>query len=108
MKSFGRLALLSTMLFALELQAQPDQEQLLSADAYPQPLEEVVVTAAAPEWRKPQQTEWRPQRFELQQGDIEPRMEWFPPYLLDERDNMTTVNNRMDEKAGIKIWELRF
>ena len=88
--------------------ARPDSVEPLPEAAYRQPLEEVIVTGRAPEWRRPPQAEWRPRRFELRDVDEAPRMEWFPRYERDERDNMTNVNNRMDEKAGIKLLEWRF
>ena len=90
--------------------AERDNADVLPEESYRLELEEVVVTGQAPKWREPEPSEWRPERFELPDESelVQPRMEWFPEYTRDERDNYDGVRDRMGEEAGIKIFEWRF
>ena len=81
---------------------------LLDEQEYRLQQEEVVVTGQSPQWRKPQQSEWRPEKFELPESTLPPRFEWWPEYTVDERDAYDTVRDRMGEKAAIKSFECRF
>ncbi len=87
------------------------EDELLEQEEYRSDLEEVVVVGSEPEWRKnmDKQEEWRPDRFKLPDNPPSTsRMEWFPEYTKDERDNYQGVRDRTGEKAEFKIFELKF
>ncbi len=88
--------------------ARTGEGMLLDDSAYRGEIEEIVVIGQQPEWRKPPESEWRPERFELQQQEPPSRMEWFPKYVKDERDNYDGVNNRLEEKPEIQIFKWNF
>lgn len=107
----GMAALVMAMWLSLA-QAQSvgvSRDSLLQESEYRSELEEVVVVGQAPEWRKPAaQEEWRPERFELKIPDNEARMEWFPEYIVDERDQYQGVRDRTGEKAEFQLFKWRF
>ncbi len=104
------LALGAMLASAAVMAAEHDSVEPLDESAYRLDMEEVVVTGQAPQWRQLDQPEWRSERFKLKDASElpQPRMEWFPEYTRDERDNFEGVRDRMDEEAGIKIFEWRF
>lgn len=104
MKRIGLLLLL----FPLALVANERSTPLLDESEYRTPLEEVVVTGQVPEWRKPEEKQWRPDVFELPEQDQPSRILWFPEYLVDERDTANESNSINDEKATWKIFQWRF
>jgi hypothetical protein len=72
-------------------------------------IEEMVVTAQQPDWRKPsEEQDWRPKRFELPEEDVQRKMEWFPEYTRDERDNYDQVRNPLNEKPDFQIFKWKF
>lgn len=86
-------------------------DKLLDKKDYHGELEEVIVVGKQPEWRNKQDEEqqWRPSKFELpEEPAIKGRIEWFPEYTKDERDNFRGVSDRLDEKPEIKIFEWKF
>jgi hypothetical protein len=104
-----------TMLLWLSVAASADQsrlkgDSLLDASEYRSELEEVVVVGQEPEWRKNinQKEEWRPQRFKLSSQSSSSRIEWFPEYTKDERDNYNGVRDRMGEKADFQLFKMKF
>lgn len=93
----------------LAQQGRLDAEPLLDESEYRSELEEVVIVGQAPEWRKaPPQPEWRPERFKLSAPSSESRLQWFPEYRKDERDNYQGVRDRTGEKAEFKIFQWKF
>lgn len=82
--------------------------KLLDESAYRSDIEEIVVIGQQPEWRKPPESEWRPERFELQQLEPSSRIDWFPKYVKDERDNYDGVRDRLKEKPEIQIFKWNF
>lgn len=82
---------------------------LLDASEYRSELEEVVVVGRQPEWRQGAQSEeWRPDKFELAKQASSSRMEWFPEYVKDERDNYQGVRDRTGEKAEFQLFKWTF
>jgi hypothetical protein len=72
-------------------------------------IEEMVITAKEPDWRKPKdEQEWRPDRFELPEGGPDKRMEWFPEYTRDERDNFDQPFDPLKEKPGFQLFKWKF
>lgn len=107
------LTLLVTLLMLPVLQASADDLQSNTAADPDQPLdleiEELVITAKEPDWKKPKDEEdWRPDRFELQEPDSQQRFEWLPEYTRDERDDYNQVRDRMNEEPDIKLFKWRF
>ena len=102
------LASLALLLMVAPGRLWAEGEQLLKADEYRGNLEEVVVVGQKPQWRT--QTEervWRPEKFELK--EVEPgRIQWFPEYDKEERDQYQGIRDRMGEKPEIKIFEWKF
>jgi hypothetical protein len=99
------------VLASVSVIAADRDDAVLEEEAYRTEIEEVVVTGQAPEWRQEQQEQqWRQEKFKLAEpGDLPgPRMEWFPEYDRDERDDYDGVRDRMDEKPLIKIFEWKF
>lgn len=110
-----RLGLFMLVLIAVPwAQASPDDrntaEALPEQDEYRGQMEEVVITASEPEWRKAekQQEEWRPERFELASEKKKSRLTWFPEYTKDERDNYNEVRDRTNEKAEFILFDFKF
>jgi hypothetical protein len=85
-----------------------DEPTLLDQKEYRLELEEVVVVGQKPAWRQPQKPEWRPDKFKLPQQPTTARMEWFPRYTKDERDNYDGIRDRMGEKAEFQIFKWKF
>lgn len=72
-------------------------------------LEEMVITAKEPDWRKPKDDEeWRPDRFELPEGGTDKKMEWFPEYSKDERDDYDQVRNPLNEEPDFQLFKWKF
>lgn len=96
------------------VQASPDDRSdgqvLPDREEYRGQLEEVVITAREPEWRKAgsQQQEWRPERFQLASANKTSRLTWFPEYTKDERDNYNEVRDRTNEKAEFILFNFKF
>ena len=103
--------LLSTVLPVI---AEPleKQNQLLDESEYRSELEEVIIIGKQPEWRKDEREQqlWRPDRFEIKQNPtaLRGRMQWFPEYSKEDRENYEGVRDQTDEKAEIKIFEWKF
>lgn len=108
------LALAGVLLAALVVAQQASNTErngeLLDAADYRTELEEVLVTAKQPEWRRKadEQQQWRPEAFELPEQASQNRIQWLPTYTKDERDNYNGVRDRMGEKADIKLFEWKF
>lgn len=104
-----RIAAGLLFLSSMTVRADITPNSLPSESEYPVAMEEIVVKGKVPEWRKAQteQEFWRRNRFELLKPE-QGRMDWFPRYEKDERDNYQQVRDRKDEKAGIKVFELKF
>ena len=87
-----------------------DSGQLLDKSEYRSELEEVVVVGREPEWRKPpvDDQEWRPKRFEVVEPGNRGRMEWFPEYTKEDRENYQGVRDRTGEKPEFKVFEWKF
>ena len=103
------------MLLCLSVIANADQGRLkedtmLDASEYRSELEEVVVVGQEPEWRKDinQKEEWRPQRFKLSSHSSKSRMQWFPEYTKDERDNYNGVRDRTGENPEFQLFKMKF
>ena len=88
--------------------AYADEPELLDESEYRTELEEVIVVGKEPEWRRERKGEWRPDRFELPTPTQKSRIEWFPRYTKDERDNYDGVRDRTGEKPEFKIFEWKF
>lgn len=103
------LLLLVATLSVVVQAARPDDE-LLQEEEYRSDLEEVVVRAQQPKWRESQTNEqqWRPDKFELPEAENKGRIEFFPKYTKDERDQYNGVRDRMGEKPEIKLFEWKF
>ena len=67
-----------------------------------------MVVGKEPEWRREKREEWRPDRFELPQPKPKSRIEWFPRYTRDERDNYDGVRDRTGEKPEFRIFNWKF
>ncbi len=104
------LALLVPMLLPAAAETRRESDRLLEEDAYRSELEEVVVVGQPPEWRKPpeQDQQWRPRDFELPEQTDKARIQWFPEYSKDERDQYDGVRDRLNEEPEIKIFEWKF
>jgi hypothetical protein len=89
-------------------QLDKTNHQLLDESEYRTGLEEIVIIGKRPRWKEGEQKQWRPERFELSQDIAAPRMQWFPEYSKDERENYQGVRDRTGEKAEIKFFELKF
>ena len=85
-------------------------DHLLDKKEYRGELEEVIVVGKQPQWRTDadREQQWRPSKFELPESSIKGRIEWFPQYTKDERDNYQGVRDRLDEKPEIKIFQWKF
>jgi hypothetical protein len=100
------LLLASTMASAQQF----DRDELPAATEYRSELEEVVVVGQAPEWRKSPASDgrWRPDKFKLPTADKPSRLQWFPDYSKDERDNYQGVRDRTGEKAEFQFFNWKF
>ena len=87
-----------------------DSMSMLDESEYRTELEEVVVVGKQPEWRKNMDAkpEWRPAKFELPQNTVKSRIQWFPSYTKDERDNYNGVRDRTGENPEFKLFDWRF
>jgi hypothetical protein len=109
----GSLLLLLLLLSSPMTNAQQqrfDSDDLPAENEYRGGLEEVVVVGQAPEWRKSPASEerWRPDKFKLQTLDKPSRLQWFPEYSKDERDNYQGVRDRKGEKAEFQLFNWKF
>ena len=91
-------------------QGRIKDDALLDASEYRSELEEVVVVGQEPEWRQNinQKEEWRPQRFELSKHSSKSRMQWFPEYTKDDRDNYNGVRDRTGENPEFQLFKMKF
>ena len=110
---FQRLALVMvTTLSITSIHAEKlSEDDLLEQKEYRGDLEEVVVVGSEPEWRKnmDKEEEWRPDRFKLPDNPpSSSRMEWFPEYTKDERDNYQGVRDRTGENPEFQIFKMKF
>lgn len=109
---FRSLVLLGMLGLSLSVFAagRSDEDQLLDKSEYRGKLEEVVVVGRQPEWRtsSAEDQQWRPGKFELSEPENSGRLEWFPEYSKDERDNYQGVRDRTGEKPEFKIFEWKF
>ena len=111
--SFQRIVLLMiTALTVGSLFAQKlSKDDLLEDKEYRSDIEEVVVVGSEPEWRKSmdKQEEWRPERFKLSDNpSLRSRVEWFPEYTKEERDNYQGVRDRTGENPEFQIFKMKF
>lgn len=103
------LAALLSVSPAVFAQDMGGDRRLLDEGEYRSELEEVIVVGKEPEWRKPkQQEQWRPQRFKLSEDSSKARLQWFPEYTKDERDNYNGVRDRTGENAEFKLFKFKF
>lgn len=104
------LLLLAVTTSTLVLAASRPDDELLQEEEYRSGLEEVVVRGQQPKWREQQNNEqqWRPDKFELPEAENDGRIEFFPKYDKDERDQYNGVRDRMGEKPEIKLFEWKF
>lgn len=104
------LALLGWVLATgAQAQARPDVEPL-PAEEYVTPLEEVIVRGSrAPAWRDrlEQRPRWERQVLELEEPEP-PRLDWFPHYERDEREDYEGVRDRRDAEPRLRLFEFRF
>ncbi len=98
------LLLTSTVVSAV----REDEPRLLDESEYRSQLEEVVVIGKDPGWREQEKEEWRPEQFELPTLSSESRIQWFPQYSKDERDNYSGVRDRTGEKPEFQIFKWKF
>ena len=86
------------------------QTPLLSEENYRSHLEEIIVTGQVPEWRKAEleQEQWRRDRFSLAEEQKPARIEWFPLYVKEDRENYNAVRDRKSEKPEFKVFEWKF
>lgn len=106
------ILLLATLIAPLSVTAEEDSrdQALLDESTYRTDIEELVITATIEEWRRValEQEKWRRDHFQLN-DELQPsRLEWFPLYNKDERDNYLQVRDRKDEKPEFKFFEWRF
>ncbi len=111
--SFQRIVLLMiTALTVGSLFAQKlNKDDLLEDKEYRSDIEEVVVVGSEPEWRKnmDKQEEWRPERLKLSDNpSLRSRVEWFPEYTKEERDNYQGVRDRTGENPEFQIFKMKF
>ena len=110
----GRVALLAAALLlataALAQSAAAKRETaLLSEKEYPMQLEEVVVRAQRPQWRKKEAPpDWNRGKFDLDTTAEPSRLQLAPKYSRDERDDYNGVRDRMNAEPRIKLFELKF
>ena len=93
------------------LVAADRDEAPLDEKAFRLETEEVLVTGQALEWREQEQAMQRDEKFRLADPEDlpQPRFEWFPAYTEDERDRYADgPRDRLEEKAGLKLFEGRF
>lgn len=103
------LLLLATVLVVQA--ASRSDDELLEAGEYRSGLEEVVVRGQQPAWREQKPAsdqQWRPEKFELPESENKGRIEFFPKYTKDERDQYNGVRDRVGEKPEIKLFEWKF
>lgn len=101
---FCCVGLLPVLSYADELKSNQAGAEELDLE-----LEEMVVTAQQPDWRKPKdEQDWRPDRFELSETDSQKRMEWLPEYSKDERDSYDQVRDRMNEEPDFQLFKWKF
>ena len=103
------MALLSVSVVVMAA-VRSDDDRLLDEAEYKSGIEEVIVVGKQPEWRQPanDQQVWRPDKFKLPEQTQESRIEWFPRYTEDERDQYDGARDRMDAKPAIKLFEWKF
>ncbi|MEE8057168.1 MAG: hypothetical protein V3T17_04955 [Pseudomonadales bacterium] len=91
------------------LEVRSDELELLDESQYRGELEEVVVIGKEPVWRSEEKIEeWRPDRFKLSKQSSASRIQWFPEYTKDERDNYDGVRDRTGEKPELQIFKWKF
>ena len=73
-------------------------------------MEEIVVSGSVPEWRRAEmeQEQWRRDQFELADESQPSRIEWFPAYTKEDRENYQQIRDRKGEKPEFKLFEWRF
>jgi hypothetical protein len=86
------------------------QAPLLSEESYRSQMEEVIVTGQVPEWRKAEMEQelWNRDKFSLAEEQNPARIEWFPLYAKEDRENYQGVRDRKSEKPEFKIFEWKF
>ena len=102
-------ALLLAMAAVAQTAERARETERLSEKEYPMQLEEVVVRAQQPQWREKEVApDFNREKFKFE-PDVKPsRLQAFPKYDRDERDNYDQVRDRMNAKPEIKLFEFKF
>lgn len=83
---------------------------MLRKDDYRQKLDEVIVIGQDPYWRKEGQPRWDRGKVDvdLNKPATEPRLQMFPNYTAEERDESMKIKDRNNATPQIKIFESKF
>ena len=89
--------------------AKEDNGNLIDESEYGTQMEEIVVTAKKPGWRKKEEPEWRKEDMEPPPDPgSDARMQWFPRYSREDRDRYDGVRDRMAREPEVQLFKFRF
>lgn len=83
---------------------------VLGKDEYRQKLDEVIVIGQDPYWRQGGQPRWDRGKVDvdLNKPASEPRLQMFPNYTAEERDEAMKIPDRNNATPKIKVFERKF
>ena len=103
--------LCSALVWAVEDKPRPETP-LLPAAAYRVPLDQIIVEGRLPYWEhKPKPRFDKPKVAvpKLDQPEGEGRLQWFPRYTREDRDNYNGTHDQLSNPQPLlKIFEIRF
>lgn len=105
------IAALTSSAFAQNASApnKKPETPVLGKDDYRLKLDEVIVIGQDPYWRK-QTPRWDRGKTDVDLGKpaSEPRLQLFPNYTTEERDESLKIKDRNNATPQIKIFEKKF
>lgn len=102
----GALLTFSALVGAVEIKPRPE-DPVLNRSAYRTPLDQIIVTGRTPYWQT-QVPRWDRPKVEILQQATPPRLQWFPRYSREERDEYNGVRDTQNPKPRAKLFEFKF
>jgi len=90
---------------------QRPETPVLRKQDYRVPMEEVIVIGQEPYWRKGGKPRWDKAKVEVDlKPATEPRLQVFPNYSAEERDESLKLrdSNRNNTEPKIKVFDIKF
>lgn len=113
MKNFVLITALAAAISAAyaDPESTRPETQVLRKQDYRVPMEEVIVIGQEPYWRKGGKPRWDKAKVEVDlKPATEPRLQVFPNYSAEERDESLKLrdSNRNNTEPKIKIFDIKF